>query len=334
MKKHLTILVAIGILVTASSLFSLPAEAKEPDYPTKPITFYISYNPGAATDLAVRPLLDAVGRQLGQPIVPINKVGGAGLVAAQAVITAKPDGYTLGSCAGSNALIQPHLPDSPYKDLNGFTFICNYGKFLLPVTVRADAPFKTWKEFIEWAKKSPKRAAKIASQGSRMQSPNAMVMWEIEQREQVEFSMIVFKGSADSLAALLGGHITMDAGGITPQHIASVKEGTLRVLSYMGKEKIPGFENVPSLYELYGLESPSIMGVWGPKGLPPYIVEKLEAAFANAARDPVFVSIMSKMNMPIVFMNKAEVEKQVRETSPRVGKIIHALMAEEAKEKK
>jgi tripartite-type tricarboxylate transporter receptor subunit TctC len=334
MKKQVTGLLAIGMLVMASLLVLSLAEAKEPDYPVKPISFYISYSPGAATDLAVRPLLDAVGKQLGQPVVPINKVGGAGVVAAQAVMSAKPDGYTLGSCAGSNALIQPHLPDSPYKDLTGFTFICNYGKFLLPITVRTDAPFQTWKEFMEWARKNPKRTAKIASQGSRMQSPNAMVMWEIEQKEQVEFSIIVFKGSADSLAALLGGHITMDAGGITPQHVAYVKEGKLRALSYLGREKIPGFENVPSLYELYGLEAPSVMGVWGPKGLPSHIVEKLEAAFANAVRDPAFVSIMSKMNMPIVFMNKAEVEKQVREMSPRVGKIIKTLMAEEAKEKK
>jgi tripartite-type tricarboxylate transporter receptor subunit TctC len=334
MKRQSVRLLVLGMLMIASYPFLVPTEAKEADYPTKPISFYISYSPGAATDLAVRPLLEAVGKQLGQPVVPINKVGGAGLVAAQAVMTAKPDGYTLGSCAGSNALIQPHLPDSPYKDLSGFTLICNYGKFLLPITVRADAPFKTWKEFIEWARKNPKRAAKIASQGSRLQSPNAMVMWEVEQREQVEFSMIVFKGSADSFAALLGGHITMDAGGITPQHIASVKEGQLRVLSYLGREKIPGFENVPSLYELYGLEAPSIMGVWGPKGIPTPIVDKLETAFTNAVRDSSFVSVMSKMNMPIVFMNKADVEKQVREISPRVGKIIKTLMAEETKERK
>jgi len=336
MKKNVTSLTSLAILAVWASLF-LPYQssaAKESDYPAKPITFYIHYNPGGATDVALRPLLEAAGKHLGQPFVPVNKPGGAGLVGAIAVMNSKPDGYTLGSCAGSNALVMPFLDESPYKDLSRFTFICNYGKFLLPVTVKNDAPFKTWEEFIEWARKNPRRAAKVAVLGSRTQSPNAMILWKIEQKERVEFSMIVFKGNVDSLTALLGGHITMDAGGITPQTIESIKEGKLRLLAFMGKEKMPGFENIPSFYDVYGIVPPSIMGIWGPNGLPPYAVKKLEDAFSKAVNDTTFINVMSKMYMPVVYVSRTQLEQEVKEELPKVGEIIKALMAQEAKERK
>ena len=310
-----------------------PAMAEDQPYPTKPITFIINYAPGAAVDVAMRPLLEAVGKELGQPVVPVNKPGGAGVVAALAVTNAKSDGYTIGSCSGGNTLVTPHLADAPYKDLSGFTFICNYGKFLLPVMVRDDAPYKTWREFVDWCKKNPKRAAKIGVLGSRTQSPSAMVMWEAEQHEGIETSMLVFKGSADSNTALLGGHIAMDAGGVSPQAIQYIKEGKFRVLAWLGKEKLPGFENVPSFYEMYGIIVPSIMGVWGPKDLPKEVTEKLQKAFEKGVKDPAFVNVMNRMSMPVVFMDKAELEKEVAVMFPKAGEILKVLMEKEAKEK-
>jgi tripartite-type tricarboxylate transporter receptor subunit TctC len=334
-KKTASLLIVVGIFAAGLLLsHAIPsALAKDPDYPTKPITFNINYAPGAAVDVAMRPLLDAVGKELGQPLVPVNKPGGAGVVAALAVMNAKPDGYTLGSCSGGNTLVTPHLDDSPYKDLSGFTFICNYGKFLLPVMVRSDAPYKTWKEFIEWCKKNQKRAAKIGVLGSRTQSPSAMVMWQAEQKEEVEFSMLVFKGSADSNTALLGGHIMMDAGGVSPQAIEYIKEGKFRVLAWLGKEKMAGYENIPSFYQMYGVIVPSVMGVWGPKGMPKYVLDKLDDAFAKGVKDPSFVNIMNRMSMPVVYMNRKDMEKEVNEMYPIAGKILKILMEKEAKEK-
>jgi tripartite-type tricarboxylate transporter receptor subunit TctC len=334
MKKKTLLLVSTLVFALVLMVPQGFVAAEEQDYPTRPINFYINYAAGAAVDVAMRPLLEGVGKQLGKPLVPINKPGGAGVVAALAVMNAKGDGYTLGSCSGGNTLVSPHLENAPYKDLSGFTFICNYGKFLLPVMVRDDAPFKTWKEFIEWAKKNPPRAAKVGVLGSRTQSPSAMVMWEAEQKEGIQCSMIVFKSSADSNTASMGGHIMMDAGSISPLAIQNIKEGKFRVLAWLGKEKMPGYENVPSFYEMYGAIVPSIMGVWGPKGIPSPIVAKLENAFANAVKDPSFVNIMNRMSMPIVFMRKAEIEKEVQELFPKAGKILKILMSEETKEKK
>jgi tripartite-type tricarboxylate transporter receptor subunit TctC len=306
--------------------------AKDPEYPTKPITFYIAQSPGGPTDTSLRALLEPVGKNLGQPLVPVNKPGGAGLVGALAVMNSKPDGYTLGSTSGGPALVQPHLEGSPYRDLSGFTLIANFGKYLLPVLVRGDAPYKTWKEFIEWARKNP-RGAKVGVIGSKVQNPNAMVLGEVEQKERVEFTMIVFKGNPEVLSALLGGHITMDTTGVGPQTIRYVQDGTLRILTYLGKEKVPGYENIPSLYELYGIVCPSIMGIWGPKGLPQYVLDKLEPAFAKGVKDPGFATVMSRMYMPVVYMNRTELEREVKEVTPKVGEMLKFLSAKEEKEK-
>jgi tripartite-type tricarboxylate transporter receptor subunit TctC len=308
-------------------------EAKDPDYPTKPITFYIHFSAGGTMDSVIRPLLEATGKYLGQPFIPVNKPGSGGILAAMAVMNAKPDGLTLGSCTGSNAYIMPHMEECPYKDLSGFTFIMNFTRYILPVIVRGDSPHKTWKEFIEWARKNP-RAAKVGSSGDRSQSVPAMALWEAEQKGKVEFTIIPFKGSAESFNALLGGHITMDATSLTPPLIQYIKEGKVRILAYLDRDKIPGYEDIPSFYDLYGIKVHSPYAVWGPKNLPNYVLEKLDDAFAKGVKDPSFIDVMNRMYMPIVYMNRAELNVDVRESFTKVGELMKKLRAEEAKEKK
>lgn len=330
-KKTLIMVVLLGFLVFVFQGLEL-ARAKDPDYPTKPITFYIPYAAGGMTDVAVRPLLEAVSKHLGQPIIPVNKPGGGATIGAMAVMNAKPDGYTLGACAGTQALILPHTGESPYKDLSGFDFIMNFSRYCMPLTVKSDAPYKTWKEFVEWAKQNP-RATKIGIPGSKAGTPQGIALWEFEQREKVELTYIPFKGSADSLSAILGGHITMESLGIDPSRMPYLKEGKLRILAYLSKEKVPGYENIANFEELYGIKFASIMGVWGPSGLPQYVLEKLDDAFAKGVRDPNFVTVMNRMSMPVVYLDRKELNKYVMEIFPRVGEAVRKLK-EEAKEKK
>ena len=134
------------------------AFGKDLEYPAKPINFYIALGPGGTLDLASRAFVDAAGKYLGQPFVCINKPGAGGTLAVMAVATAKPDGYTLGTLMTSSAFMAPFSGEAPYKDLSKLTVIANYGYFIYPFMVRADAPWKTWREFIEWAKKNPRGA--------------------------------------------------------------------------------------------------------------------------------------------------------------------------------
>jgi len=332
MKKDLrSSLVFVALLIF---LFSSDgsSSAKEPEFPTKPINFYISYSAGGATDLGCRKLFEPASKILGQPIVAINKPGAGGTLAATAVINAKPDGYTLGSIETSNAFMAPFAAESPYKDLNGFTMIMNFGAYVRPLMMRGDAPWKTWKEFIEWTKANPK-AAKIGITGAKTVDIKGIALWQVEKKEQVEFTYVPFKGSPEVLTATLGGHITIYGTTADPSTLPYLRDGKLRVLLYMSNEKIPGYENVPSIEELYGFAIPNLLGIAGPKGLPENVVKKLHDTFSESTKDPDFVKFMNQMCTPVVYMNRDQMKKYTEKTFMQMSDVIKRLKAEEAKAK-
>lgn len=331
-KKIWSIIVVIFLWVFLFQSIDL-AGAKDPDYPTKSINFIIPFGAGGALDLTSRAFTNAAKKYMGQPFIPVNKPGAGGALGATMVMSARPDGYTLGAVPASVAFVTPFSEESPFKDLSGFTMIVNYGYNIYPWIVRSDAPWRNWKEFIEWAGKNP-RAAKIGIAGARSTVTQGFAMWQVEKREQVEFTHVPFKSGAEILNAILGGHINVHATTLDVMTIPYLKEGKLQILTYSDPQKIPGYESIPSLQELYGISIPNLIGVFGPKGLPEYVLEKLEDTFAKAVNDPDFVSAMNQMYTPIVYMNRAKMNKYIDETFPKFGEIMKILKAEEAKEKK
>jgi tripartite-type tricarboxylate transporter receptor subunit TctC len=333
LKKILVILIGIIGLCFFPLQTSDLANAKDPEYPTKPITCYIAFGAGGTTDLTSRAFVGAAAKYIGQPFIPVNRPGAGGTLMGMAVLNSKPDGYTVGTITASSAFMAPFGDDSPYKDLRGFSMLVNFGFFSYPLLVRADAPWKTWQEFIEWARKNP-RAAKVSLTGAKSTASQALVLWQVEQREKVEFAYIVFKGSAEVFSALLGGHITMYTSAADAACMDYIKEGKLRILSYLSKEKVPGYEHIPSLHDLYGYSLPNLLGLCGPKGIPEYVLKKMDDAFAKAVKDPDFVNFMNRAVTPVVYMDRTQMEKYVDETFRKAGEIVKILKTEEAKEKK
>jgi tripartite-type tricarboxylate transporter receptor subunit TctC len=308
------------------------AGAKDPEYPTKPITFYLPAPAGGTTDAITRPLLDAVGKHLGQPCVVVNKPGGSYTLGAIPVMQGKPDGYTLGVYLGTNLYLVPHMEESPYKDISGFTVINNYAKFMYLASVRGDAPYKTWKELIEHERQKPK-SVKVGLPGARSMGAQGIAMWEIEQKERINLSYVIFKGSNETLPALLGGHISLDVSDMGPARMQYIKDGKVRIVAFVGKEKAAGYEDIPSFYDLYGIDASSLIGIWGPRGIPNYILDKLEEAFEKGIKDPTFLSMMKQAYTPLVYMNRAQVNKEISTLIPKYSEIIKKLRIEEAKEK-
>ena len=303
------------------------------EYPNKQITFHIPYSAGGATDLACRALGDGVAKALGQPLIPVNRGGAGGTLAAMAVMSSKPDGYTLGGNSTSNLAVAPFADDNPYKDLKGFTQIMNFGNYIWTVMVRDDAPWKNWKEFIEWARKNP-GAAKIGISGSKTNTIRGLCFWLIEEREKVKFTYIPLKGTADLMTTLLGGHTNVSGSAADTLTVPYLKTGKIRILLYMCDTKLPGTENVPTLEELYGFKVPNIMGVFGPKGMPEPVLKRLDDAFAKGVKEPNFVKVMNQMYMPIVYMNRPETTKYVDSVFQKTGEVIKMLKASEGTEKK
>lgn len=332
-KGRVISIVIIGICILLFQTIDL-AGAKDPDYPTKPITLYIGLGAGGVTDLIARGFGATAAKYLGQSFIYINKGGAGGTLAATAIMNAKPDGYTLGTTAPSAVFVAPFSGEASYKDLSGFTMIVNYGNFVYGWTVRSDAPWKTWKEFIEWAKKNP-RAAKIGATGAKSTCSAGFALVQIEKIEQVEFAFIPFPGGGDVLSAILGGHITMSTGSLSASTMPYIQGGKLRILTYQGTQKAAGYDEIPTLGELYDMTPPpDLMGIWGPKGLPEYVLKKLDDAFAKTVKDTDFVNFMKRMHTPIVYMNRNQMNKYVEENYQKAGEVIKMMMAEEAKKKK
>ena len=121
---------------------------------------------------------------------------------------------------------------------------------------------------------------------------------------------------------------------IDPSTMSYVKEGKLQPLLYLCKEKMPGYENVPSVEELYGIRVPNFMGVFGPKGIPEYALRKLDDAFGKAVKDSKFINVMNQMCTPVVYIPRNKMNDYVEKDFLEVSKVIKILKAEEATEKK
>ncbi|MFB3883959.1 MAG: tripartite tricarboxylate transporter substrate binding protein [Thermodesulfobacteriota bacterium] len=334
MRKNVKrVLVVIGVIGLCVFLFQSNdlAVSKDPDYPTRPINFYYGFAAGGQGDISSRALFESAEKDLGQPFISISKPGAAGSIAVTQVINSKPDGYTLGLALISSLFVAPFSAEAEYKDLSGLTMIANFGGVQWVFVVKSDSPWKTWKEFVEWARKNP-GAGKIGIIGAKSVVGTGIGLWQVEKKEKVAFTCVPFKGgNAEMVPATLRGDITAFAG--APDHIAMnyVKEGKLRILAYLGSEKVPGYENVPTFPELYGYVMPNIWGVVGPKGLPDYVLKKLDNAFAKAVKSPNFITVMNRLEVPIVYMDRAQMTKYVDENFRQLGEIMKAMKAEETK---
>lgn len=286
MKGKKRIMRAMVVVLLASSIFVvalgrwMPAFAQE--YPTRPIDMIISMAPGASCDIGGRLIAKAAEKYLGKEIVPINKAGGGGAVAAGLVAKAKPDGYTILVTVTATLTNTPHMESVTYN-LDDFIPIFEHG-YLTPVfIVRADSPYKTMKDVVEAARKNPGKI-NFGTPGAGTSPDIAAQM--IADQEKVDMAVVSMGGSAPSIAALLGGHVTV-AGVSTPAAIPQVKAGKVRALATIGAKRADGLTETPTLveqgYPKVKLDELYIIAV--PKGTPRPIVDKLENAFRKAWAD-------------------------------------------------
>jgi tripartite-type tricarboxylate transporter receptor subunit TctC len=333
MSKINRILFVVCLLLCLSLFQNINhGHAKEMEYPIKPIEFVVGQSAGGSNDIAFRALNKVASAYLGQPIVTMNKPGGNGAVARRILRNAPPDGYTLGNLNGASLLMA--FSDEPaFKAPKDFTWIMSYGNLVYVILVREDAPWKNWGEFINWAKKNP-RSTKIGVTGAKAVDYKTFNLSQIENRENAEFTYIVFKSSAEMLTSILGGHTNMYAGAIDASTMPYVNDHKLRILAFIALQKIPGYESIPSLEEMYGVRYPNFLGVGGNKGIPAPVVRKLENVYKKAMTDPEFIGVMKRMEVPIRFMDSVTVTKYAEECFAETARIIEKVKLEEAKKTK
>ena len=271
MKKVLTILA----LITLVMYFTVAAaEAK---YPEKPVTYIISFNPGGESDITARLQEKHLEEALGVSVNVIHKPGGGGAVAwSEFQRTAKPDGYQLIGINIPHIIGQPLLrKDAGYKT-DGFEVVMWFHFTPNALIVRKDSPFKTLKDFIDFAKKNPKV---ITVGGSGTYSANHLEALRLEREAGIKLTYIPHTGTGPLVPAILGGHLTA----LMNYSMLGVQlKDKARVLAVAAEERVPFLPDAPTFRELgYDIVGGAFRGVAAPKGTPKEIVDTLAEAYTK-----------------------------------------------------
>jgi tripartite-type tricarboxylate transporter receptor subunit TctC len=300
-------------------LLALPGWADT--FPEKPITLIVPWSAGGSTDQCLRKLAELASKNLPQPIVVENIPGGGGTTGPEKMATtAKPDGYTLSQIPVSVFRV-PYMQKTNYDPLTDFTYIIHVSGYTFGVVTKKDAPWKTFKELIEYAKANPGKI-KYATPG--VGTSLHLTMEQLAMREGIKWTHVPYKGNAETTAAVLKGEVDIaaDASGWGPK----VESGELRLLVTWGNNRSNRWHDVPTLKELgYGIVSNSPFGIAGPKGMDPRVVKILHDAFRKAMRDPAFQQTLDKLDMEQYYMGTFEYTKYAKELSEESKVLIEKL---------
>lgn len=298
----------LGAAAAAATVVSPAAYAQgAKDFPTKPITLIVPWNAGGSTDLYFRAMADAASRELGQPVVVDNKTGGTGTLGPVTMaLTAKPDGYTIAQIPVT-VMRLPLMQKHNWDALRDFTYVIHVTGYTFGVTTKADSKFKTWKDVVEFAKANPgKLTYATTGPGGSLH----LGMEQIAARDGIKLTMVPFKGGTETNAAVLGGHVDLQADSTVWRPL--VDAGQLRLLNVWTEKRNKAWPDVPTLIELgYPFVFDSPFGLAGPKGMDPAVVQKLHDAFKVALNDPKVREVAEKYDFIERYMNSADYTKFV-----------------------
>jgi tripartite-type tricarboxylate transporter receptor subunit TctC len=276
---------------------ALAQSAADYPNPNRPITLICPWQAGGPTDAVFRSLAEALGRTLGNHRIIIeNKAGAGGALGAQHIAQVAPDGYQLAQTP-LGVFRLPFLTKTSFHPVNDLTYIICVAGYNFGLSVRSESPWKTWQEFLAYAKANPN---KIRYGSPGIGTSLHVTMEDLTQREKVQWVHVPYKGSAGSTAALMGGEVDAMVG--TPPW-GMVEAGKVRVLNTWSANRPKRAPDAPTLKELYGIVANSPWGIAGPKGMDPKIVKIVHDATRKAMDDPKFLEVLDRIGQEIYYMD-------------------------------
>jgi tripartite-type tricarboxylate transporter receptor subunit TctC len=298
-------------LVSASaSLLAAPFLLRAQErFPSKPITLICPWPPGGSSDAVVRAFGESASRVLGVPVITENKAGVGGTLGATAMVTTKPDGYTVTQLPlGIYRL--PHMQKMAFDPVADLTHIICLTGYTFGIAATMDAPFKTLKEMVEWARANP---GKLTYGHTGTGTTPHLAFEEFALKAGFKTQDVPFKGSAEIMQAILGGHVPVMSG--TTEFAPHVKAGKLRLLATLGRERNKAFADVPTVKESgWDTISESPFGIGGPKGMDPAVVKVLHDAFRKTLEDPKVLETLDKFYQPVIYMSSDEYSRYGAQT--------------------
>jgi tripartite-type tricarboxylate transporter receptor subunit TctC len=273
-----------SLLSLTSLVFATPANAQTGTYPTKPIRLVVPFPAGGATDIFARTLSQKLAEKIGAAVVVENKPGAGGTLGSDLVAKSVPDGYTILLATSSTHSIGPNLnPKMPYDAVRDFTPIGQVGNAPSIMLVPNSSPAKTIQEWIELAKKNPGRLNYASSGNGTIVQLTA----ELFKSQAGLFVVhIPYKGTALAMPDLISGKVDVLFDSL-PTGLPHVKDGRLRALGVTSAQRTSMAPGLPAISEvLPGYESTTWFGLFGPQGMRPELVSRVNTAAIQALNDP------------------------------------------------
>ena len=286
----------------------LLARAQEP-FPSRPVTLIVPFPAGGTADVVFRALAKSTEPHLGQSIVVENKPGASATLGASTVAQGKPDGYTI-AVMHSAVLRLQLMQKTSYNALTDLTPILQCTALDVGIVVRADSPYKTFKDYIEDARRRPGQVS-YGTNGTATSQNLALVT--LAAQENVQLNHVPYKGDAEATVALLGGHIDAHAGGTILG--ALVDGGKARWLAVFSDRRLKKWPDAPTLLDLgYKIPASSPTGLIGPANMPPAVVKKLHDAFRQGLADPSTVAMLERNAMDVYYKDGPAYAAVIRES--------------------
>lgn len=320
-------LIVIAVLSVAPCLVpplgaqTAPGAAQKSPYPTKPVKLIVPLAAGSTVERAFRAMAESIKPFFPQPIAVVARPGGGGGIGIAEVVTARPDGYTIGGSFSAALTILPNMSDVPYK-MHDYQMVINLISMPSVFAVRADAPWKTMTEVLAYAKANPGKI-RVGTSGS---GTGAHFAFEaIKDLARVDMTHVPYDGDPPSVAALLGGH--QEASITVPgTAIAQIQAKKLRALATTGAVRSPVMPEVPTLKEL-GLDyvRVSVIGVIVPKGTPEHVGQTLHDAFKKSVETDSFKAFAREACVDIDYRGPDEARKRLEADHAYYGDLVKKL---------
>jgi tripartite-type tricarboxylate transporter receptor subunit TctC len=290
---------AVGFIVLFAALAMAWAGAvNAAEYPSKRITYNICFNPGGESDITARIQEQALKKYLGADVAIQYKVGGGGALCWSELVQTAPDGYTIAGHNLPHTILQPmEMGDAGYKTLD-LKQIYMFESTPNVLMVRNDSPFKTLKDFVDYAKKNPPGVVTVG--GSGTSSANDLGTAMLNKAAGIKLTYVPFGGTGSAVPALLGNHVTalMSYSPMVVQY-----RDKFRFLAIASEKRMDVIPDVPTFRELgYDIVEGAYRGVAAPPGTPDAIIKKLADAFDKTMKDPDVKKKMDQNGFKTEFM--------------------------------
>jgi tripartite-type tricarboxylate transporter receptor subunit TctC len=301
----------------------VPLAAYAQSFPSRPIRMVTQFSAGSSGDTVVRTLTAPLSDILGQPVVVDNRAGAGGVLAAELVKTAAPDGYTLFAGTSATQVIRLYVAKStPFDPVKDFTPISQVVESVTTIVMNPEVPATNLRELIEYARRNP---GKVAFGTSGIGSEHHLSGEQIKQLAGVDMLHVPYKASIQGLLDTISGRLPM-AFAIYVVALPHIKSGKVKPLAVVREKRSPLLPDVPAVAEMVpGFEPPpSWVGIFGPANLPQPLLRRLSGDIVKALTLPDTRSKLGDQGLEVIANSPEEFAAKIERQKQLVARIVKA----------